>query len=171
MKRILIVFLIATNLLSAQNKKNNGIVKDSETLQPIEFVSIYVESEVNKKSTGSISNEIGEFSLNQSDYKVTFSHINYESLTANLDKNFNEIILKPKNFILDEIVISTTTTKDYLKEIIRNTDNKIDKNTLLKSYCREILKINNKYTKFSDALVDYYIKKGNGKSTIFFKRT
>jgi hypothetical protein len=169
MKIILIIFLITTNLISAQNKKIKGIVKDSETRKPIEFVNIYVESVINKSPTGSISNEIGEFSLNQYDNKVTFSHINYESLTANLDKNFNEIILKPKNFILDEIVISTTTTKDYLKEIIRNTDNKIDKNTLLKSYCREILKINNKYTKFSDALVDYYIKKGNGKSTIFLK--
>lgn len=169
MKIILIVFLIATNLLSAQNKKNRGIVKDSETHQPIEFVSIYVESEVNKKSTGSISNEIGEFSLNQSDNKVTFSHINYESLTIELNENYNEIILKPKNFILDEIVISTITPKDFLKNIIDNASDKIDKNTLLQSYCREIVKINGEYTKFSDALVDYYVKKGNGRSNILLK--
>jgi hypothetical protein len=36
----------------------------------------------------------------------------------------------------------------------------------LKGYCREIVKVNNEYTKFSDALVDYYIKKGNGKSNL-----
>jgi len=169
MKRILIIFYITVNIVNAQNKKINGIIKDSETHKPIEFVNIYFESDSINNSTGSISNEIGEFSLNYNENEVTFSHINYESLKTNLNEEFNEIILKPKNFVLDEIVISTVTPRNYLKKIIEETDNKIDKNTLLKSYCREIVKVNNEYTKFSDALVDYYIKRGNGKSNILLK--
>ena len=53
--------------------------------------------------------------------------------------------------------------KDYLKKIISNNSNKIEKNTLFKTYCREVVKINNEYSKFSDALVDYYVKKRKGK--------
>jgi hypothetical protein len=169
MKKFLIIFLITINIANAQNKKNKGIVKDAETREPIAFVSISIESEAASNLTGSISNEIGEFSLKQHAAKVTFSHINYEAFTTNLQKDFNEILLKPKQFILDEIVISTLSAKDYLKKNIKNADNKIDKNTLLKSYCREIVKVNNEYTKFSDALVDYYIKRGNGKSKIILK--
>ncbi|SRX76450.1 hypothetical protein AEQU3_03450 [Aequorivita antarctica] len=74
--------------------------------------------------------------------------------------------MKPKNYVLDEIVISNEKPKDYLKKIIKLSKNKIDKNTLLKGYCREIVKVNNEYTKYSDALVDYYIKKGNGKANL-----
>ena len=169
MKKFLIIFLITINIVNAQNKKVNGVIKNSETLQPIEFVNISIKNVSNNNSTGSISNEIGEFSLKYNDNEVTFSHINYESFTTKLNKKFNEIILKPKNYILDEIVISTLSPKDYLKKIIDDADSKIEKNTLLKSYCREIVKINNEFTKFSDALVDYYIKKGNGKSTILLK--
>jgi hypothetical protein len=169
MKIILIVFLITANIVNSQNKKIKGIIKDSETLQPIEFVSIYIESESNKNATGSISNENGEFFLSYNYKKVTFSHLNYETLTTNLTEKFNEIILKPKNLILDEIVISTITSRDYLKKIVSDANRKIEKNTLFKSYCREIVRINGEYTKFSDALVDYYVKKGNGKSIILLK--
>lgn len=169
MKFFLIIFLITINIVNAQNKEVNGVIKNSETLQPIEFVNISIKNVSNNNSTGSISNEMGEFSLKYNDNEVTFSHINYESFTTKLNKKFNEIILKPKNYILDEIVISTISPKDYLKKIIDDADSKIEKNTLLKSYCREIIKINNEFTKLSDALVDYYIKKGNGKSTILLK--
>jgi hypothetical protein len=171
MKKILIIFLITVNIINAQNNEFKGIVKDSETLLPIEFVNIYFENESNNNSTGSISNELGEFTLRNNESKVTFSHINYESLTITLNKKFNEIILKPKEFILDEVVISTISTRDYLNKIIEDSSNKLNKNTLLKSYCREIVKVDNKFTKFSDALVDYYVKKGNGKSKILLKES
>ena len=61
---------------------------------PIEFVNIYFENGSNNNSTGSISNELGEFTLRHNEYKATFSHINYESLTINLNEDFNEIKAK-----------------------------------------------------------------------------
>jgi len=117
-------------------------------------------------STGSISNENGEFTVINNNSKIIFSHINYESFSIESDGNLKEILLKPKNYVLDDVVISKENPRDYLKKIINLSKNKIDKNTLLKGYCREIVKVNNEYTKFSDALVDYYIKKGNGKSNL-----
>ena len=171
MKKALIIFLISVHIINAQKNEYYGIVKDSETLLPIEFVNIYFENESNNNSTGSISNELGEFTLRNNKDKATFSHINYESLTINLNEDFNEIILKPKTFILEEIIISTISAREYLNNIIKDSEKKITKNTLLKSYCREIVKVDNEFTKFSDALVDYYIKKRNGKSKILLRES
>jgi hypothetical protein len=154
-------------LLNAQNKKITGIIKDAKTLEPIEFVNIYFENDSNNNLTGSISNELGEFSIGYSN--VTFSHINYESLTINLGEGFVEILLEPKEFILDEIVISSISARDYLKAVIKNADNKLEKKTLFKGYCREIVEVNKNYTKISDAMVDFYIKKRNGKSKVVLK--
>lgn len=166
MKRITVVFILLSNFVWAQNKKFTGKIVDAETLQPIEFVNIFFDDAINSNSTGAISNEIGEFSFSTINSQVTFSHLNYESLSFTLNEKFNEIALKPKSYVLDEIVISKTLPRDYLKKIISTNSNKIDKSTLFKTYCREIVKINNDYSKFSDALVDYYVKKGNGKSNI-----
>ena len=166
-KKIFILLLLISNLAWSQNNKIQGVIKDSETFQPIPYVSIYSEIELKNNSTGSISNENGEFTIiinNKS--KIVFSHINYEPFSIESDGNLKEILLKPKKYILDEIVISNEKPKDYLKKIINLSKNKIDKNTLLKGYCREIVKVNNEYTKYSDALVDYYVKKDNGKSNL-----
>jgi hypothetical protein len=166
MKKICILIILISNFTWSQNNKIQGIIKDSETFQPIPYVNIYSENELKNNSTGSISNENGEFTVINNNSKILFSHINYESFSIESDGNLKEILLKPKNYVLDEVVISNENPKNYLKKIIDLSKNKIDKNTLLKGYCREIVKVNNEYTKFSDALVDYYIKKENGKSNL-----
>ena len=43
MKKVLIIFLITVNIINAQKNEYSGIVKDSETLLPIEFVNIYLD--------------------------------------------------------------------------------------------------------------------------------
>lgn len=167
MKTIYILLLLISNQIWSQNNKITGVIRDSETLQPIPYVSIYSENELKNNSTGSISNENGEFAIIiNTKSKITFSHINYELFSIESDGNLKEILLKPKSYVLDEIIISNEKPKDYLKKIISLSKNKINKNTLLKGYFREIVKVNNEHTKYSDALVDYYIKKGNGKSTL-----
>ncbi|MGV9003724.1 hypothetical protein [Flavobacterium sp.] len=166
MNKIVFAFILVSNVLLAQNKKFTGVIKDATTLQPIEYVNIYFEDATNTNATGAISNELGEFSFSNTNAQVIFNHINYDALAMTLNDKENEILLQPKNYILDELIISKTSPRDYLKGIIKNSNSKIEKNTLLKSYCREIVKINKDYTKFSDALVDYYVMKGNGKSNI-----
>ena len=169
MQKKLIIILLTVNIITAQSKKINGVIKNSETLEPIEFVNITFDTKSSQFSTGSISNELGEFKISYVGNKVTFSHISYETLTTDLKEDFNEILLKPKKFTLDEVVISSISPRDYLKKIVKKLKNKADKNSLLKSYSREFVKVNNKYTKFSDGLVDYYIRKKNGKSNISLK--
>lgn len=138
------MLLLISNQTWSQNNTIKGVIKDSKTLQPIPYVSIYFENELKNNSTGSISNENGEFTIviNRKS-NIVFSHINYELLSVESDRDLNEILLKPKIYILDEIVISNEKPGDYLKKIISLSKNKIDKNTLLKGYFREIVKVNN----------------------------
>lgn len=167
MKKICILIFLISNLTWSQETTISGIIKDSETLQPIPFVNIYSENDLKNNFTGSISNENGEFSIINNNSQLIFSHISYESLTISSDENLEVILLKPKSYILDEIVISNQTPKEYLNEIITLSSGSIEKNTLFKTYCREIVKVNDEYTKFSDALVDYYVSKENGNSNVF----
>lgn len=167
MPKIIVFLLLISNIAWSQDvKKKVGLVKDAETQEPIAFVNIFIEGSTDYNLTGGISNELGEFAIDSRNSEVTFSHIGYESLTVELNDEFNEISLSPKNYVLDEVVVSTVSAEDYLKDVIKSSNSKIDKNTLLKSYCREVVKVNDAYTKFSDALVNYYIKKGNGKAMV-----
>lgn len=167
MPKIIVFLLLISNIAWSQDvKKKVGLVKDAETQEPIAFVNIFIEGSTDYSLTGGISNELGEFAIDSRNSEVTFSHIGYESLTVELNDEFNEISLTPKNYVLDEVVVSTVSAEDYLKDVIKSSNSKIDKNTLLKSYCREVVKVNDAYTKFSDALVNYYIKKGNGKAMV-----
>ncbi len=161
---MLLIFM--SNLVWAQNLKIDGVVKDAETLLPISHVNIFTDAELKNNSTGSISNENGEFVVDDSKNKTTFSHINYEPYSVVINESLTEVFLIPKNYVLDEIVVSNEKSTDYLKRIIGFSKKRLDKNILLKSYAREIVKVNNEYTKFSDALLDYYVKKDNGKSTV-----
>lgn len=170
MRKSFILLILLSNTIWCQNTKISGIIKDSETLQPIPSVNIYVENDLKNNLTGSISNENGAFSIINNNSQLIFSHISYEPLTISSDENLEVILLKPKSYVLDEIVISNLTPKEYLNEIISLSSSSIEKNTLFKTYCREIVKINDEYTKFSDALVDFYVTKGNGSSTVYLNQ-
>ena len=171
MKISLALVLLSSTIIFAQNIKKAGIIIDSKTNLPLPFVSIYFEENINTNNTGSISNENGEFSFDiQNVKKIIFSHLNYEQLSVHSSTNFSTIKLVPKTFELDEIIVSNESPQDYLKKIINNSEGRIEKNMLLKSFCRETVQINNEITKFSDALIDYYVRKGNGKSNVIMQQ-
>ena len=166
MRNIFLMLIILSNSIWAQTAKIEGVIKDAETLLPISYVNIFTEAELKNNSTGSISNENGEFVVDESKSKTTFSHISYDSYTVETNEALKEVFLIPKNYVLDEIVVSNEKSSAYLKRIIEFSKKRLDKNILLKAYAREIVKVNNEYTKYSDALLDYYVKKDNGKSTV-----
>ena len=116
MKKTLLIIVLCINTLSWCQEKISGTIIDSETKQPIAYVNLFTEDDLKNNTTGSMSNEIGAFTLNKTNQKVTFSHINYEEVTMDI-QNLTEIKLVPKKYILDEIVVSNESPKDYLKKI------------------------------------------------------
>ena len=143
MQKLFILLFFISNSILAQTAKIEGIVKDAETLLPISYVNIYTEAELKNNSTGSISNENGEFVVDESKSKTTFSHINYDTYTVVTNDALKEVFLIPKNYVLDEIVVSNEKSSAYLKRIIEFSKKRLDKNILLKAYAREIVKVNN----------------------------
>lgn len=162
-------FLLFFTFSFSQENNTKGIVKDAETKETIPFVNvIYKDNSGNL--TGTITNENGEFSL-QNIKEVEISHINYETKKVVFENKEIEIYLTPKVYILDELIISNVSGRDFLKSLIKDAKVRAVKNTKLSTYGREIVKINNQYTKYADALMDYYIKKGNGKSVLLINQS
>ena len=164
MGKSILFFLLSFTLGFAQENFVKGIIKDSETKEEIPFVNIVFKNN-SGFLTGTMTNENGEFSLNNIK-EVEISHLNYETKNVVFTENQVEVYLTPKVYILDELIISNVSGKDFLKLLLKDAKVRAVKNSKLSTYGREIVKINNQYTKYSDAKMDYYIKKGNGKSIL-----
>ena len=96
--------------VSAQSSVNiEGIVKDSQSGESLPGVTILINSE----NKGTVTNEIGEFSLRLSPgvYNLVFSYLGYkeENLEINASKNLNlEISLQPLDMNLEEVEVLST---------------------------------------------------------------
>lgn len=115
MRNILLIILILTlNFFGySQNITMNGLIIDSETKKPIEFVNIGILN----KNQGTITNPKGEFNLTlPKEYEtdsIIISHINYYPVKI-LAKSFKKqtIFLNPKTTELSEVVVSNKKIKN-----------------------------------------------------------
>jgi hypothetical protein len=104
---LFILFPFLTLQTYSQTIEMNGIVIDSETKNPIEFVNIGILN----KNKGTISNLNGEFNLSVSkelsNDSLTLSHVSYYTIKIPI-KNFKDqtISLEPKTNELSEVIIS-----------------------------------------------------------------
>ncbi len=104
---LFILFPFLTLQTYSQTIEMNGIVIDSETKNPIEFVNIGILN----KNKGTISNLNGEFNLSVSkelsNDSLTISHVSYYTIKIPI-KNFKDqtISLEPKTNELSEVIIS-----------------------------------------------------------------
>ena len=116
MKRKLIlgiVFLLVFNVIRGQNEIS-GIVLNETSKLPVEYVNIGIAG----KNFGTVTDKNGIFNLLiESQYKndsLLFSCIGYEPYSikiSDLQKD-NNIYLKEKSFLLDEIVVSPRIFKE-----------------------------------------------------------
>ena len=96
-KRLIWFFLIVSQFVFSQIR---GVVKDSISGEPIPYVNIWVENE----TVGTTSEADGSFSLDIKDEKVLiFSALGFE--TKKLSSKSEVILLKPKVFELNEVII------------------------------------------------------------------
>lgn len=110
--KLFFLFLMISPIILGQEIELSGVLKDSDTEQPIPFVNIGVIN----KNVGTISNEKGEFRLLlPSDFisdSLTISHVSYETLKVPIRKSeYIEVTLIPKSHQLNEIVLSTKKKK------------------------------------------------------------
>ncbi|AXT50912.1 carboxypeptidase-like regulatory domain-containing protein [Aquimarina sp. BL5] len=164
---ILFLFGIKSHTLLAQKSKNKNTISieatvlDKDTKEPLPFTNVIIEG----TSIGTITNEKGEFELtltkNYSTNTVIFSFVGYQN-TAIPVKQFKNpeklIYLETASTSLEEIVV---TVKNKYKELVDEAITLIPKNYAqepvnLEAYYRELTKIDDTYTKFSDAASSIY---------------
>src|SRR5690606_38724224 len=71
--------------------------------------------------------------------------------------------LEPQEIVLEEVVVVNTPINEYLKQLIASSQARLNAPSLLNTYYREFVKVNERYTKFADGLVDYSVIKDKKK--------
>ncbi|KRD58357.1 hypothetical protein ASE40_18675 [Flavobacterium sp. Root935] len=163
MKKLLLLFVVLLNNVSvfAQSEEYSILVKDIETLQPIENATVVVL----KTKQVLLTNEDGKvtFVLNGGS-NVQVSEMNYENLTmrwASLKENEFTVYLKNKKENLDEVVVSKENPQKTLQKIVSNSKDKISISHRLKVYVREFFMLDNQYSYYNDGLVNFQFNKNN----------
>ena len=170
-KTFVLITLFISSVIFAQDQIISGVIKDFSTKEPIEKVSIAIEG----TNLGTITNEEGKFriSVPKENSKLIFSHISYDAIQYQVTGNSNtvELFLHPKEFILEDVVINHKPGKTLLLDAVNTSKEKLEKSLLLNTYYREFIKVDGKYTSFSDGILDYYVKRKSGASDLYVKQS
>lgn len=160
MKKILfLLFFMTVNFVSAQNTFLEGIILDKETNEEIPFVSIYSPESLQ----GVYSNQEGKFKFYFSEKAKTveISCLGYKKIvlevTQIVDTN-TTFFLETDVVELDEFIVTDKPVSEILNNVLDESLRFLNKNIKLETYYREFVMINNKYSKFSDGLINFYLE-------------
>ncbi|HRN15764.1 MAG TPA: carboxypeptidase-like regulatory domain-containing protein [Xylanibacter oryzae] len=161
---ILLFTMIAGTLTSSAQTDDyftvSGIVKSQSNKKAVEFANV----SVNGTNIGTVTNEDGEFTLkikkSTKANAIVVSLIGYSNSWMNIgEENIDNAViwLKPKQNLLDEVVVEASVSRNIVAQAIRN----IDKNygttpTLLTGFYRETARKGNHYINISEAVVHMF---------------
>ncbi len=159
------LFLLFTEQSHSQSSKEilniEAQVMDKETKGPLPFTNVIIEG----TSIGTITNEEGVFELSfnrkHESKNIIFSFVGYKNSVlpiATFDDPKKIIYLESTSTPLEEIVV---TVKNKYKElvdaaIIESSNNYAQVPVFMETYYRELTKIDDNYTKFTDAACSLY---------------
>lgn len=163
MKKIFaFVFLLVCASSFAQQITLRATVKDALTSEPIISASIGIKN----SSIGTITNEEGVFQLTApKSGSIIISYLGYKTLTipvSDFTDQMKIIFLEQSEEVLEEVMITKVPLYEILQEVMDVSTKRFNRPIVLNTYYREFVKSDNKYTKFSDGLLDYHIN-GSGK--------
>ena len=148
-----------------------GTLKNKISGEGIPYTNIRVKNTL----TGTSSNEDGFFELYVDKKFLTdsilISHLEFDSKTlplSNLDMaGSNTIELEPAVILLDVVSVKAKETYEYFLESIAKTRSRQVYPGSAKFYYRELVKDNNQYSKYSDAILTANFPKDKDKMEIF----
>lgn len=166
MKRLIILLTVLRSFfICAQNNTHTILVRDIETKLPIENASLIIL----KTNQILLSNKEGKvaFELNgQSSIEVSESAYETQNIRWNVvTQNEFVIYLKSKTNKLDEIILSRENPQKILQKIVANSVRKLTFPACLKVYVREFFKFNHQYAYYNDGLVNFQFSKKHDKLT------
>ena len=117
-QRISILLILICFQLSVQAQTISGVVKDAETQHPLDFCNILIL----KSTVGTTTDAIGKFKItlpkNITTPKLVISFLGYKSDTIKVSapKSNYEILLKPKQGTLNEVVVTGVSKAVLVRE-------------------------------------------------------
>jgi hypothetical protein len=143
MKLLSILLLCFSFTLSFAQNTYAGLLLDSETKEPIEFVNVY------NSEDHTISNSDGRYAFTTSKDSVIFYRIGYDKFTTTFSQINDTIILNKSVFELNEVVVTNARTllekiKDSLKSNYKMDSYKE------KFFLRGLLKYNDTLSRIQD---------------------
>ena len=147
----------------------SGKVLDENSKEPLSFASVGIVG----KSLATVANANGEFDFviphEFSTDSIVISHVGYESFRGKVsflaDRN-NAFALKAKPILLHEVIVreKNLTAKEIVSKAVRNLTLNYSTNPFcLEGFFREIEQENGKYVLLTEAAVDLYDQKFDGK--------
>ena len=119
--RRFLLLLICLGSLNTTGAQIKGVVLDAETMLPIPYVSIYTKGSAVR---GTMSNDVGAFTIDFKYDTLHFSHINYEFVKLhNKKSNSDTVLMYPISQTISSIVITAKNTKwveNILKDVVKN---------------------------------------------------
>lgn len=151
---VTLLFILSTVNGIAQNFIK-GVIKDISTNETIERASIYTAD----FKLHTISNRDGVFKLYYPEGNKSFiiNYLGYKDLKVEVNSLPEDGVyyLEPKNFELEEIVLNNTPINELIESLVESSIKRLEAPIILNTYYREFIRINDTFTKFSDALIDY----------------
>lgn len=170
MKKIyLLLFVLCTGISAFAQKTIQSKIKDLTTGEPVEMATVSADG----TTISTVSNAEGSFRIIVPNDATTLSisHLNYKPFSVSVAEASGEINLEPSIITLEEIVVSNVPVDGLLRGAVKASKKKLEKSLLLNTYYREFVKINGKYTRFSDGLVDFYVKRKSGAADVYVNQS
>ena len=166
---ILIALTAATRVCGQGTRMYSGRIIDNETSSPLPFASISIKG----KATGTVANESGEFDffVREQFYRDTLmiSHIGYKTFLkciADLQGKDLTIRLSVMPIALKEITIieKMLSARDIIAKAVKSLrENYPAEPYCLEGFFREIEEENGRYVFLTEAAVDIYDRKFDGR--------
>lgn len=158
MTKIIYFFIFVLTFTSSFSQQNYVLfLKDSATKEPIQSANITVKN----SGFGTVSNDEGAFQISASNTdEITISHLQYKTATTTLDRvndKSNTIFLESNTLELEDIIVTKEPIHELLRKAVETSKNRFNKPIVLNTYYREFVKVNDKYTRFTDGLIDYHM--------------
>lgn len=173
MKRnLLIVFLLFAITAFSQNEEKTIVLKDADTNEPIEDVTVYIS----KTKQMLVSNSDGIVSYILSGISnIEIKHSSYVTVKVRsntLKGKQNVILLKSSITGLDEIIVTKQHPQKILKSVVENSVKKLTIPARLKVYSREFFKLNGTTSYYNDGLMNFQLfgKPENFKTDILLEQ-
>lgn len=160
MKKIILFVLLLFSINTLFPQQNFILnLKNATTKEPVQSATITVKN----SGFGTVSNDEGTFQVAASNNsEILISHLEFKTTTISLnqiDSKTNTIFLEPNTIELEDIIVTKEPINELLYKAVEASKVRFNKPIVLNTYYREFVKVNDKYTRFTDGLVDYHMIK------------